>query len=550
MNVIYYLLQQFLNEEKIKSVGIILLSILLNVFQINGISYITANIITSMQKNNKNNVDTYFKYFIFASIVFIILYYFYKILQNQLIVKLSQWLKRELIKIIFKTNNENFSGINFTNYVTPLNRISNGSYILFYNVLTDLIPNLAFLLMISIYFIYSNKFFGSIFFLSNIFLIFYVYYYWNEMMEYRMKYENKVNSNESHIIDLFNNIDKIILRGTTDTETTNFSKLTEECVNAIISFYSNVNKHLFILTFAIYIIILCSIWYMIQLCYDKKLSVTLFITFFTILLLYRDRIISTIQSLPDYLEFIGRIDYVIIQFNEMIGDYNPNDDKKYENISLDFKKIAFENVSFKYPIGDKNVFDNLNITLNTNNKVLGIVGLSGNGKSTFTKMILKIYKCNKGKIYIDNNNIENIDSNYIRKNIIYVNQNSKLFDKKIIENILYGCDDVTVCKENLEKINRYKYIKNLLNSIDINNKNAGLAGENLSGGQRQIVNIINGLINPGKILILDEPTNALDGGLKRDVLQLINDFRNSKQCIIIITHDKEVYPLFDETITI
>jgi ABC-type lipoprotein export system ATPase subunit len=64
------------------------------------------------------------------------------------------------------------------------------------------------------------------------------------------------------------------------------------------------------------------------------------------------------------------------------------------------------------------------------------------------------------------------------------------------------------------------------------------------------VNIINGLINPGKILILDEPTNALDGGLKRDVLQLINDFRNSKQCIIIITHDKEVYPLFDETITI
>jgi ATP-binding cassette subfamily B protein len=196
------------------------------------------------------------------------------------------------------------------------------------------------------------------------------------------------------------------------------------------------------------------------------------------------------------------------------------------------------------------VFDNLNITLNTNNKVLGIVGLSGNGKSTFTKMILKIYKCNKGKIYIDNNNIENIDSNYIRKNIIYVNQNSKLFDKKIIENILYGCDDVSVCKENLEKINRYKYIKNLLNSIDIHNKNAGLAGENLSGGQRQIVNIINGLINPGKILILDEPTNALDGGLKRDVLQLINDFRNSKQCIIIITHDKEVYPLFDETITI
>jgi ABC-type bacteriocin/lantibiotic exporter with double-glycine peptidase domain len=90
----------------------------------------------------------------------------------------------------------------------------------------------------------------------------------------------------------------------------------------------------------------------------------------------------------------------------------------------------------------------------------------------------------------------------------------------------------------------------MFKKIDIHNKNAGLGGENLSGGQRQIINIISGLINPCKILILDEPTNALDGELKRELLQLIYDFKKYKQCIIIITHDKEVYPLFDETITI
>jgi ABC-type bacteriocin/lantibiotic exporter with double-glycine peptidase domain len=277
----------------------------------------------------------------------------------------------------------------------------------------------------------------------------------------------------------------------------------------------------------------------------------MFITFFTILLLYRDRIIGTTQDLPDYLEFIGRIDFVIQKFQKLIGDYNPADyDKTYSNEKLEFKRITFEDVSYKYDGTDSYIFENLNLKLNTNKNTIGIVGYSGKGKSTFTKMILKFYKCEKGKIMIDGKDIQTLDCDYIRKNITYINQNSKLFDKKIIENILYGCNDVAVCKNHLSEIQKYKKIQDLFKKIDIHNKNAGLAGENLSGGQRQIVNIVSGLINPCKILILDEPTNALDIELKQEVIQLINDFKKYKQSIIIITHDRDVYPLFDETINI
>ena len=95
---------------------------------------------------------------------------------------------------------------------------------------------------------------------------------------------------------------------------------------------------------------------------------------------------------------------------------------------------------------------------------------------------------------------------------------------------------------------KYPNITKLYRNTDIKNKDAGLLGENLSGGQRQIVNMIGGLINPSKILVLDEPTNALDPQLKAEVLGLIKDFSKYKQAVLIITHDKDVFPLFTQQI--
>ena len=551
MNIIYKLLWKFLEKEKFYSILLFFLTVIMTLFQVNGISYITANIITFMQKKEFNLVNNYFIYFVIASFIFIVIFYIYKIIQNKLVIELMSWIKKEIIDIIFKTNNENFSGINFTEFITPINRISHGSYLLFYNVLTEMLPNLAFIFMISLYFIYSNSLFGIGFFIVNMLILYYVIYNWNDLMKIRMIYENKVNSNEKYMIDILNNIDKIILRGKTNYENKVYNDLIDDGIKKTKDFYNSINNHLLIITIMINIVLTISVFYLIHLCRKKKINVTMFITFFTVLLLYRDRLTGTYQNLPDYMEFIGRIEFVIKKFDTLIGNYNPEDyDKKYPEVKMDFKNIVFENVSFKYDGSNEYIFENLNLKLNTNNNIIGIIGYSGKGKSTFTKMMLKFYKCNNGKILIDGNDIQNIDSDYLRKNITYINQNSKLFDKKIIENILYGCNDLTICKSHLNEIQKYKKIQEMFKKIDIYNKNAGLAGEHLSGGQRQIINIVSGLINPCKILILDEPTNALDGELKHELLQLIYDFKKYKQCIIIITHDTEVYPLLDETIKI
>ena len=547
MNIIYNLLIEFLKNNKIKTIGILLLSLIINVFQVNAISYITANIMTAIQKKDFKSVFAYFNYFIISAVIFIIIFYIYKLIQNSLTIKLALWIKNELLNIIFNSNNENFSNVNFNEFLTPMHRISHNCYLLFYNIASELIPNLAFLLMISIYFILYNPLFGTLFLLSNICIILYIYSVWDELMKVRMEYETKVNNNDNYLIDILNNMDKIVLRGKIKDESKIFEKLTNDGIEKTENFYKLINKHLLITTIIIYTIILLSLFYLIKICIDKKISVTIFITFFTILLSYRNYIIGTLQNLPDYLEFIGRIHYVIKLFEKMVGkyDFKPRD---YEETQLQFKRVVFENIYFKYPNTDKYIFDKFNLTMNTNNNIIGVVGYSGIGKSTFMKIMLKLYKCDKGRILIDGQDIETVDTEYLRKNITYINQNSKLFDKKVIENILYGCNNVSVCQKHLEEIQKYKQIQKIFKEIDIHNKNAGLAGENLSGGQRQVVNIVSGLINPSKILILDEPTNALDIELKQEIIQLISDFKKYKQCIIIITHDTDVYPLFDEKI--
>ena len=280
----------------------------------------------------------------------------------------------------------------------------------------------------------------------------------------------------------------------------------------------------------------------------------MFVTSFTILLLYREKMTSLIEIIPDVVDCIGRTENVLIHFkhvNENYMEVQPKMDNAASATKpkLDFKKIQFHDVSYKYGNGTTNVFENRNYFLKTeNNQIIGITGRSGNGKSTFIKLLLRMYECNSGKITIDDVDIKDLDPNYIRTEITYVNQNSKLFDRKVVDNMLYGCSNQEVCDYFLEQILKYPNITKLYRNTDIQNKQAGLLGENLSGGQRQIVNMIGGLVNPSKILVLDEPTNALDPELKKEVLGLIRDFSKYKQSIIIITHDKDVFPLFTQQI--
>ena len=548
MNIIIELLQEFFINEQGGMWFIIFLSFIINILQINGTSYLTASIIQAIEKGSPEKTYQAFYYFIATSVAILIVYYIYRIVQNDVLTKLRHWIRHELVKKMLLFNREEFDEINFTKLISPINRVSTSSFVIFNSVVSEVLPNITLLLMIAVYFIYKNTIFGVSFLVSNIMMLSYLYVYWDNIITLKRDYESHMNQTEAYLIEILNNIDKIVYRGESLNEIDRFSETTDTANIKAKAYYSSVNYHTFICYLLVYLITACSIFYLIYLCFNKEITSTIFITFFTILLLYRDRVTTTIQQIIEYIDFIGRAESVIDVFDNMKMNGKKLEEHVYKNHELTFDKIRYENVSFQYMNESKPIFEHLNLTVETHNKIIGVTGLSGNGKSTFAKLLLKMFKPKSGNIYIDGVNMNEIDGDYIRRNVTYVNQNSKLFDRKVIDNILYGCNDPVLCKQYLNEIMKYQRIKGLFRNIDIHNKKAGLLGENLSGGQRQAVNLISGLVNPSKIIILDEPTNALDIELKKEIIALIQDFKKYKKCVFVISHDKDVFPIFDESI--
>jgi ABC-type bacteriocin/lantibiotic exporter with double-glycine peptidase domain len=272
------------------------------------------------------------------------------------------------------------------------------------------------------------------------------------------------------------------------------------------------------------------------------------------LIIYKERFLWTINSIPDLLEYIGRSHYILDVFNDIPLKYTTLKNLKFEKHDLAFQTVEFQNVFYKYNSNKSMVIHDYNHTFKFNHNIIGIFGPSGMGKSTLAKMFIKIYNPISGKVLIDGVDIKDIDNIYIRQNIKYINQSSRLFDRTIYENLFYACsttNNTSSCESLLQEITHFPKIKELLdkiNSKEMKDKPVGLFGENLSGGQRQIINILSGLISDSKIVILDEPTNALDPLLKKDFIKMLHHFKQFKQGILVITHDKELTSILDEVV--
>lgn len=549
MNLVQYLLEKFFKEEWFNAISMITTSSLLTLLQANGISMIISNLIEALQLHKKPLSIEMFKWFVIASISYVILFHIYKYFQNKLLTKLRQWIRQQLVNALLIINNTDFSEMNFIKMNSPINRVSSTVFMSVNDWLTYILPNIVFLIVTALYLLYTNRSIGLVFILGNLAIIAYIWYNMQNMIDYNSKYEESVTDTENYLQEILNNIEKIIYRGQTDREMNTFGTKSQKGVDDAYTFYSSTTMHGTVANFIGITIICIILWQLISLYFKDNLPLTTIVTFITILTLYRENLATLIRQIPDTLEFIGRTQTVIKKFSDMNISLADAVKQNFPNHDLKVNSIKFENVTFTYKNGNRPILQNLNFEIRPKiGKIIGIRGKSGSGKSTLSKLLLKMNSISSGKILIDGIDIKDISEKELRKKITYIDQRGKMFEQSINYNSKYGCGLGEVeCERRVLWVKRGE-VGRVVSRVEKSERESGVVlGEKLSGGERQIPNIISGVISESSVLILDEPTTGLDQELKRGVLELIEE-NKEKKCIIIISHDKDVYRLLDETI--
>jgi ABC-type multidrug transport system fused ATPase/permease subunit len=200
------------------------------------------------------------------------------------------------------------------------------------------------------------------------------------------------------------------------------------------------------------------------------------------------------------------------------------------------KSVILNNVSFSYPNSKKLSLKNINLIIPAFTKV-GIVGVTGSGKTTLVDLILGLLDATQGTLSVDKNEIKNDNKRSWQKSIGYVPQQIYLSDASVAANIAFGIDIKNIDQKSLEKAAKIANLHDfIINELPKGyNTIIGERGVRLSGGQRQRIGIARALYHQPQIFILDEATNALDNITEQAIMDAINNLGN-KITIILITH--------------
>lgn len=205
------------------------------------------------------------------------------------------------------------------------------------------------------------------------------------------------------------------------------------------------------------------------------------------------------------------------------------------NEKIAFESIVFENVSFSYPEKTKSALKNIDLTIRRN-EVVGVIGISGAGKSTFMDLILGLIGPTQGQVYIDDRSIESAGDAW-RNNIGYVPQSLNLLDDTILNNILFGQE---YDEQKLKYATKFSGVNNFIGSLEKGfDTEVGERGIKVSGGQRQRIGIARALYNQPGLLIFDEATSSLDSESEQLITDTIYTLKGNIT-ILIISHR---YPL-------
>ena len=215
---------------------------------------------------------------------------------------------------------------------------------------------------------------------------------------------------------------------------------------------------------------------------------------------------------------------------------------------ISFKnKLVLENVSFKFPRVDTNLFDKFNLKIKKGNFV-GIIGPSGSGKTTLVNLISGLISLKDGDILVDDASLKGRFKSW-QKNIGYVPQQVYLDDESIKRNVAIGYKDDEIDEkkviDSLDKAQLLNFVKKQINGIDTQ---VGEMGSLVSGGQLQRLGIARALYREPEVLILDESTSNLDLKTEDEIINTIKNLKKDNLTIICVSHRLSTLKFCDQIV--
>jgi len=207
------------------------------------------------------------------------------------------------------------------------------------------------------------------------------------------------------------------------------------------------------------------------------------------------------------------------------------DDHTLPNLQIDKSNIKFDNVSFQYETGKERAIKNISIDIE-GEKITALVGHSGAGKSTILNLIPRFYEPQKGKIFLDDQEINKVSLKSLRDKISLVSQDVILFDDSVENNIKYAKLDAT--EQEIKNACKLAAADEFIDKLP--NKYKTLIGENairLSGGQKQRISIARAILKNSPIILLDEATSSLDADSEEKVQNAIFNLTKNRTTLVI-----------------
>ena len=210
-------------------------------------------------------------------------------------------------------------------------------------------------------------------------------------------------------------------------------------------------------------------------------------------------------------------------------------------------EIEFRNVRFAYPGRDDAVLDGISFRIAPGERV-ALIGRVGSGKTTLQKLMLGLYQPTEGAVLLDGIDLRQLDPADVRRNLAYVSQDVGLFYGTLRENITLGlpyADDSAVLAA-AETACLMDFVNRHPRGFDLQ---VGERGELLSGGQRQSVGIARAVLHHAPLLLLDEPTSAMDFSTESQITRQVTDYAQGKT-VVLVTHRTSMLALVTRVIVI